>query len=537
LKINKKINQKEIAGITLIALVITIIVLLILAGISISMLSGDNGILQRAAEAKEKTEDSQREEEMQLEELAELVKNNGQETGWSVRKHVNAPKVSSGMIPVKYSNGKWVICSQDDSEWYSYDDKQWANVMLCDGKYDTTTAVGTEVAVDDLGSMFVWIPRFAYKITSNYHSNTTGGIDVKFLKGTSSETDDNVTIVEYNETTTNNYTQFPDGYVVHPAFTNDVSKGGWSTQLTGIWVAKFEAGYPMADTEDDATSKTSDNMYYPVFKGKRYSYNNYKIPMLYSMCESMTSSGNPYSITSSSNSHMIKNSEWGAVAYLTRSSYGKESEIYINNVSFENDRKNINNSSVYGLTGYSADAVSRDTNNVSGKDIGDSITGASYTSYVWYDTTNGIYASTTGNITGIYDMSGGCWEYPGGVIPSGHRNINTYGGTIFSTLTASTNKITLYPVGNSTSSKTDISRSYSSFGSMYGDSIWETSSQVGANFSWNGDISDEDTATHEPFFVRGGTWTYGDQVGSFAFADNPGTAYYTYSTRAVLAVQ
>ena len=258
------------------------------------------------------------------------------------------------------------------------------------------------------------------------------------------------------------------------------------------------------------------------------------------MCESMTSSGNPYSITSSSNSHMIKNSEWGAVAYLTRSSYGKESEIYINNVSFENDRKNINNSSVYGLTGYSADAVSRSTNNVSGQEIGDSITGVdSYTSYVWYDTTNGINASTTGNITGIYDMSGGCKEYTGGVIPSGHSNINTNGGTTFSTLTASTNKITLYPVGNSTSSKTDIRRSYSSFGSMYGDAIWETSSGVGANYSWNGDRSDEDTVTLDPFFIRGDGWYDGGQAGSFAFADSYGAAgiHCSFSTRAVLAVQ
>ena len=45
-------------GITLIALVVTIIVLLILAGISISMLTGQNGILNRAQEAKEKTEDA-----------------------------------------------------------------------------------------------------------------------------------------------------------------------------------------------------------------------------------------------------------------------------------------------------------------------------------------------------------------------------------------------------------------------------------------------------------------------------------------------
>ena len=42
-------------GITLIALVVTIVVLLILAGISVSMLTGQNGILNKAAEAKEKT--------------------------------------------------------------------------------------------------------------------------------------------------------------------------------------------------------------------------------------------------------------------------------------------------------------------------------------------------------------------------------------------------------------------------------------------------------------------------------------------------
>ncbi len=54
----KKINKNT--GITLIALVVTIIVLLILAGVSISMLTGQNGILNRASEAKEKTEDVQK---------------------------------------------------------------------------------------------------------------------------------------------------------------------------------------------------------------------------------------------------------------------------------------------------------------------------------------------------------------------------------------------------------------------------------------------------------------------------------------------
>ena len=53
-----KIKKKEV-GITLIALVITVIVLLILAGVTIAALSGDNGILTRAKEAKEKTEQAQ----------------------------------------------------------------------------------------------------------------------------------------------------------------------------------------------------------------------------------------------------------------------------------------------------------------------------------------------------------------------------------------------------------------------------------------------------------------------------------------------
>ncbi len=50
----EKLKKKE--GITLIALVLTIIVLLILAGVSIATLTGENGILTRAAEAEEKTE-------------------------------------------------------------------------------------------------------------------------------------------------------------------------------------------------------------------------------------------------------------------------------------------------------------------------------------------------------------------------------------------------------------------------------------------------------------------------------------------------
>ena len=68
-------NKKKEKGITLIALVITIIVLLILAGVTISALSGDNGILTRAKEAKEKTEQAQKDEEQTLLNMESILKN------------------------------------------------------------------------------------------------------------------------------------------------------------------------------------------------------------------------------------------------------------------------------------------------------------------------------------------------------------------------------------------------------------------------------------------------------------------------------
>ena len=58
-RIGLKALKKSGKGITLIALVITIVVLLILAGVTIATLTGDNGLLTRANEAKEKTEEAE----------------------------------------------------------------------------------------------------------------------------------------------------------------------------------------------------------------------------------------------------------------------------------------------------------------------------------------------------------------------------------------------------------------------------------------------------------------------------------------------
>ena len=275
-------------------------------------------------------------------------------------------------------------------------------------------------------------------------------------------------------------------------------------------------------------------MYYPVFKGQKYSYNWTNVGNLYKLGREMSNNGNPYEITSSSNSHMIKNSEWGAVAYFTQSKYGKNSEVYPNNVSFEADRNNIAGKSVYAITGYSAAGVNDGTNNATGKQIGETIGNST----VWYKA-DGYEASTTGNITGVYDMSGGCWDYTANVIPSGHENIATYGGEIATIAnTGKSNKyVTLYPIGGSTSAETDISRSYSTWGEVYGDAIWETSSKAAENAGWNKDNIDGDTRSYEPFFIRGASWNSGSHDGVFALVDNYGYDNDGCTSRAVFVVE
>jgi len=81
----KKIRTNESKGITLIALVVTIIVLLILSGISISMLTDNNGILSRAMEAKEKTEVSALKERVKLDIFEKQLIGNGEITNDDLR--------------------------------------------------------------------------------------------------------------------------------------------------------------------------------------------------------------------------------------------------------------------------------------------------------------------------------------------------------------------------------------------------------------------------------------------------------------------
>ena len=222
---------KNQTGITLIALVVTIIVLIILAGVSIAMLVGENGIITQAQRAAQETEQAQRDEEAGLSSLETAI----QEALGNVyngEKGVNVPRLASGMTPIKFTEptdsakGTVVETTSDDADWYDYEAKNWANAQTEDG------------------SMWVWIPRFAYRVNSSSQT-----FDVVFLVGTTDQYYDENGVLQTAKrcTSEDQAVDTTTGFTVHPAFTDETAinyrNGGWDKEITGIWVAKFEAGY------------------------------------------------------------------------------------------------------------------------------------------------------------------------------------------------------------------------------------------------------------------------------------------------------
>ena len=272
----------------------------------------------------------------------------------------NRPVLAEGMIPIKYDGTNWVKADKNGvyNNWYDYGNRKWANaVMVTSTKRETymNADVGTVVPEADILAYFVWIPRYKYKLfNATYKSGTSAQlIDVVFESGTSTTGTVTCTYVPNGAETCTNKSN--GNWYTHPAFTM-INASGNKTELKGIWVGKFET---TGNTRTPAVkpgvsslrSITVDNMYYAskLFRSTDY----------------LTING-----ANESDSHMMKNIEWGAVTYLKQSNYG------------------------LGITDIEIN-------------MGNTITGGgSGTSYK----TN-IGQSTSGNITGIYDMSGGAWEY------------------------------------------------------------------------------------------------------------------------------
>ena len=431
-------KKEEIKGITLVALVITIIVLLILAGVTIAMLLGPNGIITRAKEAKTNWETEAQKEQTDLanlyEEMGEAY--GGTETGWNETAGVNEPKLAEGMIPVYYDEtaGKWKKADASNNganKWYDYNTKQWANIATVSDNVNTTkqyrtAAVDTVIEMEDITAMFVWIPRYSYSITDGYKTANSDSpattnsaapkIDVTFLKG-STNTDGAGTSYakDYNSDSIAAGEATPK--IVHPGF----SIGG--RELTGIWIAKFEASGQNEDGQ--YTGNGSASSYNPVSPATTSTVLTVKpsVPSwrYLTIGESEYRSMKMAKDTSSYgwsnvNSHLIKNSEWGAVAYLSYSKYGQ--------VAMANNcgtYANVNGTGFYHDMMTGAGPASSTTESRYNYDASTFETAHSYSS------DNGKLASTTGNVCGVYDMSGGNWERVAGYLDNGNGSLNTYG--------------------------------------------------------------------------------------------------------------
>ena len=202
--------------------------------------------------------------------------------------------------------------------------------------------------------------------------------------------------------------------------------------------------------------------------------------------------GNTYVVCENYNSnldsHLIKNMEWGAVAYLSKSKYGKNAEVAINS-----------NSSY--LTG-----------------------GGSENSYI-----NNAQQSTTGNVWGIYDMSGSSFEYVAAYVNNGENNLKQYGNTL---INAPNYKKDVYLLKENVNDS--YSGNYSATAGIYGDAIYETSDTNGkGEEAWYDDFSNFPYGG-KPFLYRGGSLGSDIKAGLFAFDAYYGMAYESFSFRPVL---
>lgn len=385
----------------------------------------------------------------------------------------NPPELLNNMVPIVYNGTNWIYANVS-KKWYDYNKLEWANAVVL--KSEVSKKVGDVITEDDISLWYVWIPRYKYTLfNANNGSVNEVEIEVEFESGKSStgtvKCTSNINVSgnnseickdNYNTVVTNKVSTY-----THPAFMFG------NQELSGFWVGKFEI------------SGTINNI---TIKPNLVSLRNQTVASFFQGIQNISK---VYGIIG--DSHMIKNMEWGAVAYLKQSKYGLGiGDIGVNN----------NSSYITGCGSLPESSASSSCNK--------------------YDTSNGVKASTTGNIYGVYDMSGGSFEY------------------VMANMINSSNQF--YPsasgFSNSINSKYYDSYSYSTSETTHGrgklgDATKEILKKFGNNVGgWYND------STYFPFstqswFLRSGYYE-SPNVGIFYFGKNTGVGVNNTSTRAVL---
>ena len=428
------------------------------------------------------------------------------------------PVIKDNLIPVTISDNGVVSKASLSSKWYSYEDKIWANSVILKDE-SVVYKNGETIPEDNIESYFVWIPKYSYQLfdLGNYSSLTsitdkTQEIKIKF--GTSNTSDsvsgECTTPFESGQGIAGSSGNCKVGdYMTHPAFL--------AFDTTGLWVGKFETGYDGATSTASAQVNSADTSKI-IIKPNVYSWRNITVGNAFK---------NSYDYKRDLDSHMMKNTEWGAVAYLQHSKYGSQASV------------RINNNGTY-ITGYAATeeptlGYYRGTS-IAGNRTESTALGVDGTYTVNYLNSKSVVASTTNNHSGIYDMSGGAWEYVMGYTTGSA----TVGGNSYIT--------SLYPnfFNDNVYSKywdkytSTVDNNYNN--RILGDATGEMGpfgrttdpdAYIRNKSSWYKDYADIAVYSYS-WFDRGGSWFHGTASGAFAFNRDDGNPYAYYSFRVVL---
>ena len=407
-----------------------------------------------------------------------------------IEKKPNAPVLASNMIPVYYDETAetWkkadLVNPNNTYKWYDYNNGMWANAVTVTSssrsKY-LNASIGTAISMNDITTMWVWIPRFNAVTPSNYNGGTKtspGAIDVTFVKS--------------NETAIDAFT-----------FGNK--------ELSGFWYAKFETSHSTLTSSTTnnnlgCSNERCSNANGIIIKPNVKSLRRNNISNFFFASRSMEQTGNSFGFVSTEvDTHMSKNNEWGAVAYLTQSIYGRCTDsTTCSEVGINNSHDSNNNLT----TGYGAPAGSNS-----------SVTNGAY------NTTLGKNASTTGTIYGIYDMSGGASEYVMGVFADTNGKPRSgYNSSDNSGFTGMLENGTTY---------TGITFPDSKYYNLYTGSSY-TGHALTETKNWYSD-SASFVNTFYPWFIRGGYSLNSKYAGVFNFNYYSGASNsYYYSSRLVI---
>ena len=378
------------------------------------------------------------------------------------------PVIKENLVPVTIADNGEVTYANTQKKWYSYENKEWANAVILVENPSKEYVKGDVIQESDIESYFVWIPRYRYQIFDE--GNYTTYIESKPSTSIAKEIQ-----IEFESNSIESSTGTSKGeWLTHPAFTN--------FDVNGFWVGKYETGYKGATTKEEA-QVNEENPNKLIVKPNTYSWRGISVSNIFKTV---------YNYNRDLDSHMIKNTEWGAVAYLSHSKYGINTEVRINN-----------NSNF--LTGHSA-TDETDQSSYPGE------SGMTQDVTLPYNTPTGYKASTTGNITGIYDMSGGAIEYVAGYVQSA----NDQSGFSVSELATYSKYLDLYP-----SDATLSNFNYRILGDATGElgPFYNYSDVSGKRFhnNWYGDHSYFADSIY-PWFTRGNHYTHGLLAGQFTFS-------------------